>query len=63
MSHDRSTSLAGFVAILGLALAALACSAPGLTVPPPRGRGTRPSGRLNLPQPRRQKDSNAPGQL
>jgi Bacterial SH3 domain len=34
MSNHHSTLFAGSVAILGLALAALACSAPGLTVPP-----------------------------
>jgi uncharacterized protein YraI len=34
MLDHRSISFAGFVAILGLTLAALACSAPGLTAPP-----------------------------
>ena len=34
MLSYRSISFAGFVAILGLTLAALACSAPSLTVPP-----------------------------
>jgi len=34
MSDHRSARFAEYVAILGLALAALACSAPGLTVPP-----------------------------
>jgi hypothetical protein len=34
MSNHRSALFAGFVAILGLALAALACNAPGMTAPP-----------------------------